>query len=268
MQTRVPTGFEDMVAPMRAAHQRIIEALGEDAPVRVNPDVQGQGHESGVAAARAYPIQGILKYHGITDWDWRIAYMPSISVNNDAAYTVTWVEFDPVLTDDRVTIGGQEAQGRERERVRRVLDVVRDLAGVRSRARVASRNVVRASKTGKGLGTSASASAALATAALAAVLGERAIDDRYLLSCVARLLAGSGGRSAAGGVALWLSYPGIAHRDSYSVRLDTAGELDDVRLITVPVDSRLGLKTEAAHEDAPHSSLFKCWMLGRCKEVL
>jgi diphosphomevalonate decarboxylase len=266
METRVPVGFEDMVAPMRAAHQRIVEALGEGPATQGSLDISGCA--AGVAAARAYPIQGILKYHGMADWEWRTAYMPSISVNNDAACTVTLVEFDTKLDEDRVTIGGQEAVGRERQRVQRVLDAVRELAHVPSRAWVVSRNIVRASKVGKGLGTSASASAALAAAALAAACGDEVAGDRRLLSCVARLLAGSGGRSAAGGVALWLSYPGIAHEESYSVRLDAAGEMDDVRLITVPVDSRLGLKTEAAHDDAPQSSLFKCWMQGRCDEVL
>jgi len=88
------------------------------------------------------------------------------------------------------------------------------------------------------------------------------------MSCIARLLAGSGCRAAAGGLALWLSYPGIAHQDSFAVRLDAEGQLADVRLITVPIDSRVGLQTEQAHHDAPQSSFFKAWMLSRGEEII
>ncbi|MGQ9814538.1 MAG: GHMP kinase, partial [Candidatus Roseilinea sp.] len=135
-------------------------------------------------------------------------------------------------------------------------------------ARVTSKNVARGGKIGKGLGTSASGSAALAMAAVAAALGPEATANTRFVSSVARLLAGSGCRSATGGVSLWLSYPGIAHEDSFAVRLDNRNQLGEMRLITVPIDSRIGLKTEAAHADAPNSPFFKCWMLNRRAEVL
>ena len=38
---------------------------------------------SGSATAKAYTMQGILKYHGLADPQWRTAFMPSISVNNE-----------------------------------------------------------------------------------------------------------------------------------------------------------------------------------------
>jgi diphosphomevalonate decarboxylase len=237
--TAIPAGFADLVPAMAADHQRLLAALAAAGLAVPDYPVRLPGRERGAAAARAYPIQGILKYHGMADWHWRPAYLPSIAVCNDAAYSLTLVEFDPDLADDQVFIGGQTAVGRERERVQRTLNAVRDLCGVGSPARVTSRNVVRASKTGKGLGTSASASAALAMAALAAAAGPQAAANTRLLTCLARLLAGSGGRSAAGGIALWLSYPGIPQEESYSVRLDGAGQMDDLRLLTVPLDSRL-----------------------------
>ena len=88
------------------------------------------------------------------------------------------------------------------------------------------------------------------------------------MSAFARLLAGFGCRSATGGVSVWLSYPGISHEDSYAVRLDAREQLKDVALITVPIDSRLGLKTEQAHVDAPLSPWFKNWMAERGELVL
>lgn len=269
MQTSIPDDCQDMVAPMQAAHQHLLEMLAaQGLRVEDYPDWQGQGQPAGTAASRAYPIQGVLKYHGMADWQWRTAYLPSISVNNDAAYTLTRVEFDPAQREDAVIINGQVATGRDLVRVQQCLDAVRRYAGITSGARVWSRNVSRTTTTGKGLGTSASASAALAAAALAATFGPRAIENRRFLSTMARLLAGSGCRSAVGGISLWLSYPGIAHEDSFAIRLDTHNQLADLRLITVPINSRIGLKTEQAHEDAPHSAFYKPWMANRLAETL
>ncbi len=106
------------------------------------------------------------------------------------------LEFDPDLEQDTAMIGGAPADGRELERVRQTLDAVRREARIDSRARVVSKNVARAGRTGKGLGTSASGSAALAAAAVAAALGPRAAGNPRFVSCMARLLAGFRGRYA------------------------------------------------------------------------
>jgi diphosphomevalonate decarboxylase len=267
--TQIPKGFEEIAATMRAANGDILAALHkhgiafEDYPTFTQP-----GNPSGAAAAKAHPMQGILKYHGLADWDWRTAYLPSISVNNDMAYSLTLVEFDPDLKEDSLMLGGQPATPREVERVSQSLNAVRNIARIGSKARVVSNNVVRGGKAGKGLGTSASGSAALATAALAAAFGLDGVRNRRFVTTMSRLLAGSGCRAASGGVSLWLSYPGIAHEDSFAVRLDNHEQLKDMRLITVPLDSRLGLKTELAHVEAPKSPLFKTWMLHRRNEIL
>ena len=128
--------------------------------------------------------------------------------------------------------------------------------------------LLRAANPAAGLGTSASGSAALACAAIAAAFGPQlAANERYL-TAMARLLAGSGCRSAAGGVALWLSYPGVPHEDSFALRLDRNNQLAGMRLLTIPLDSRIGLKTEQLHEDAPRSALIEPWMRGRRVEIL
>lgn len=254
---------------MRAAHERILAALRDHAiDLADYPAALPPANPEGRAAARAYPMQGVLKYHGMSDWQRRIAFLPSISVNNSAAHTTTYVAFDPDLPADTATIGGKPAQPRELERISQILDAVRELAGVRSPARVISRNVLRTRVAGKGLGTSASGAAALAAAAVGALFGPALAANTRFLSCQARLLAGSGCRSAAGGLALWLSYPGISHEESCAVRLDGQGQLADLALVTVPIDSRVGMKTEMAHHDAPASALFRCWMLSRADEIL
>jgi phosphomevalonate decarboxylase len=269
VSTFIPPDFADLAAPMAADSAAILASLRERGlAIEDYPDLQGRGRPEGIAAARAFPMQGVLKYHGMSDWEWRIAYLPSVSLCNDAGATLTLVEFSPDLAADTVTIGGAVASGRDHERVVQSLDVIRRLAGVASRARVVSRNSVRASRFGKGLGTSASASAALALAAIGALFGPEAATNTRFVSSMARLLAGSGCRSASGGMSLWLSYPGIPHEQSFAVRLDRAGELGGVSLVTVPIDSRVGLKTEEAHRDAPHSSFFRSWMASRREEVL
>lgn len=267
--TTIPDGFADIVPAMAAAHQRILAALAtHGVQVAPYPTSLPPANERGAAAARAYPMQGVLKYHGLADWSRRIAYLPSISLNNDAAHTVTMVEFDPALGADEATIGGAPAQGRELERIGQILDAVRGLSGTRAAARVTTRNVLKSRVAGKGLGTSAAGAAALAAAAVGALYGPDLVANTRFLSCLARLLAGSGCRAAAGGLALWLSYPGLAHEESFAARLDGEGQLDDVRLVTLPIDSRVGLKTEQAHHDAPRSSFFKAWMLSRGDEIL
>lgn len=269
MRTTVPDNFADTVPAMRAAHERILAAL-DAAGIAVAPFPASlpAPNERGRAAARAHPMQGVLKYHGLADWTYRTAFLPSISLNNDAAHTVTLVEFDPRLSADEARFGDRPARGRELERIVQILDAVRALGDARAPARVTTRNVFKASVAGKGLGTSAAGAAALAAAAIGALYGPALVANTRFLSCIARLLAGSGCRAAAGGLALWLSYPGIAHQDSFAVRLDAEGQLADVRLITVPIDSRVGLQTEQAHHDAPHSSFFKAWMLSRGEEII
>lgn len=254
---------------MAAAHTRILAALADHAiAVPAYPTHMPAPNPRGRAAARAYPMQGVLKYHGLADWQARIAYLPSISVNNDAAQTVTVVEFDPALAADTAHFDGKPAQGRELERIVQTLDAVRGVTGARVAARVTTRNLLKSRVAGKGLGTSASGSAALAAAAVGALYGPELVANTRFLSTLARLLAGSGCRAAAGGLALWLSYPGLAHEDSFAVRLDGLAQLDMMRLITVPIDSRVGLKTEQAHHDAPRSSFFTAWMLSRGDEII
>jgi phosphomevalonate decarboxylase len=267
--TIIPADYADTVGPMEAAHVAILKAIADHGiAFDAYPNDLPQGNPHGKAAARAHPMQGVLKYHGMTDWDWRIAYLPSISVSNDAGYTLTSVAFDPDLAEDQVTIGGKEAKGRDFDRVVQSLNVVRKIARLETKARVVSHNRIRAETTGKGLGTSASASAALALAAVAAAFGPEIAANKRFVSSLSRLLAGSGCRSATGGLSLWLSYPGIAHEDSFAVRLDKPGQFDELSLITVPINSRIQLKTEEAHRDAPESSLFRSWMLSRGDEIV
>jgi len=261
--TKIPAEFKGISGEIKRDADLILDRVLKNRSIEDFPKVAKRAELSGSGAAVAYPIQGVLKYHGMPDWDFRTAFMPSVSLNNDAAKSVTTVEFDKSLNHDHAIINGKTAEGRDLERVKQTLDMIRSLTGAKTFAKVESKNIVRASKTGKGLGTSASGSAALALAAIHASLGEEYSTNNRFVTVVSRFLAGSGCRSAAGGLAYWHSYPGIKHEDSFALRLDTKGELKDVSLVTVPVDSRIGLKTEQAHQDAPNSPFFRDWLLKR-----
>ena len=262
-------GLIDIIPQMQAGNAAILAALADHGySVADYPVALPKPRANSAAAARAYPMQGILKYHGLADWQTRIAYLPSISLNSDAAHTITVVEFDPGLANDDIWMGGEPAVGRERERVVQTLDALRGIAGVSWQARVQTKNFFRAKVAGKGLGSSASGSAALAVAAIGALFGSELVANHRFVSCIARLLAGSGCRAAVGGIALWLSHEGMHHEDSFAIRLDRPGSFAHAALTTVPIPSRIGLKTEQAHHDAPDSTLFGSWMASRSAEVV
>ena len=269
VSTSIPSGFADYASVMKKTDKDIrslLDSHGIKIPHRFSNHWKHNG--SGNAVAKAYVMQGILKYHGLADPQWRTAFMPSISVNNDAAYTITCVDFNQEVEHDNLHINGEPIYGNKLNRVVTVLDFVRKLAGNSNRATVRSKNVVKGGSNGKGLGTSASAGAALATAAIAAMLGTEAVNDLRLVSCTARLLSGSACRSAVGGLALWLSYPGIAHEDCFAVRLDADNQLDDLCLLTIPIESSIGLKTDQAHRTAPHSPFFRNWIENRSQDTI
>ena len=97
------------------------------------------------ATARAHPIQGLVKYHGMRDPELRLPYHDSISVCTAPTNTTTTVEW---LTDvdaeggaqDTYLIDGEEVEGRAAERIAMVVDHVRELAGFDHAVRFESEN--------------------------------------------------------------------------------------------------------------------------------
>ena len=269
VRTFIPPGYDEYSSNMKNVVKDILSLLDRNnipTPQPISKSYKPNGN--GSAASKAYAMQGVLKYHGLADSEWRTAYMPSISVNNDAAYTITHVDFSGTTAQDNLHINGKPIYGNKLNRVVKILDFVRQLAGSNSRATVRSKNVVKGGGHGKGLGTSAAAGAALAKAAIAALLGRETSNDLRLVSSTARLLSGSACRSAVGGLALWLSYPGIAHDDCFAIRIDNENQLDDMCLITVPIESRIGLVTDQAHKTAVHSPFFRNWIENRAQETM
>ena len=196
-------------------------------------------------SARAYVIQGLVKYHGLKNARLRIPFHDSISVCMKSLDTVTTVETVNSLRRDSIRINGTVPTRGEEARARVVIDKLRDLADEKTRVRVESRN---ANVKGKGLGFSASGFAALGLATSKA-LG-LSLEPREL-SEVVRLGAGSAARSLVGGFSIW-----YANRNgrSYAEQLASASSIR-LRTLIVPIPSKI--KTDRAHAEVLTSPFFK-----------
>ncbi len=197
------------------------------------------------ASAVAHPIQGLVKYHGLRDPKLRIPFHDSISVCTAPLETWTTVSFEEDAPTDMLELNGKLLEGRALERASHVLDAVRAIASVDTRARIVSRNDF---PTNVGLGASASAFAAGALAA-AGALG---LDlEEPQLSAIARLGAGSASRAVSGGFSLW--HTGTDHETSFAERLDEG----DLEMGIVAVVVKALKLTEDFHKEVVGSPFFK-----------
>ncbi|QCJ48160.1 phosphomevalonate decarboxylase MvaD [Haloprofundus sp. MHR1] len=201
------------------------------------------------ATARAHPIQGLVKYHGMRDPELRLPYHDSISVCTAPSNTTTTVEFDPDADEDAFLIDGEEVEGRGAERIQAVVDHVRDLADVDHAVRFESENNFPANV---GFGSSSSGFAAAAMA-----LSEAAGLDltRPEISTIARRGSSSAARAVTG--AFSHLYTGLNDDDCLSRRIDTELE-DELRIVAGLVPAYK--ETEQAHEEAAESHMFQARM--------
>lgn len=147
------------------------------------------------ATAIAHPNIALIKYWGKREGDGNLPAVGSLSITLAGMSSRTTVEFDTGRGEDALVLNGREDPATLRK-VSACLDILRERAGVRTRALVQSDNDF---PTGAGLASSASGFAALVTAA-AAALELRVPGDA--LADVARLGSGSAPRSLFGGFAL------------------------------------------------------------------
>jgi hypothetical protein len=115
------------------------------------------------AQAIAHTMEGLVKYHGLRDWDLRIPYHDSISVNLQAFTATTEVRFGNFGRDEAY-IDGKPVTGRELERILTVINYIRRLAGIEDNFFMSSQNSIPKGAV-KGLGFSSAGGAALAAAA-------------------------------------------------------------------------------------------------------
>jgi len=199
------------------------------------------------ATAKAHPIQGLVKYHGMRDTDARYPYHDSISVCTAPSHTKTTVEFQSDAAEDTYVIDGEEVTGRGAERVSQVVDEARQRAGIDDPVRVESENSFPSNI---GLGSSASGFAALAVALTEAAGMDLSLPD---VSTIARRGSASAARAVTGGYSDLRT--GLNDDDCRSHRIDAAENLEeDVRIVVGKVPAYK--ETEAAHEEAEASHMF------------
>ncbi len=194
--------------------------------------------------ARANVNVALVKYWGKRDPTLNLPATGSLSLTLDRLGTEARVVFGGGERD-WIEIDGAPAAEPEAERVRGFLDVVRERAGRRERARVVTRSTV---PRGAGLASSASAFAALA---LAASRAAGLVLDPAALSALARRGSGSAARSVFGGFVEWRRGERPDGSDSVAEPV-LAEDAWDVRVVVAvtstqakPVSSREGMARAA-----------------------
>ena len=193
--------------------------------------------------AVAYTMQALVKYHGLKDWDLRLPYHDSISVNTTSMKT------EASITDTKK--GGVYIEGKANESATSRLSAVVSRLSPTARVsdfRIDSRNIP--SGRAKGIGYSSSAGAALTLLCNRLLVGDR--PDMKALSRTARLFAASASRSLVGGFSRL--YAGEDDETTYSERFADARDID-LRMVIVPLPSKV--RTEDAHREVLTSPFFK-----------
>ena len=193
--------------------------------------------------AVAYTMQALVKYHGLKDWELRLPYHDSISVNTTSMKT------EAAITDARK--GGVFIEGKPNESANSRLQAVvarLDPSAKVSQFRVDSRNVP--SGKAKGIGYSSSAGAALTLLCNRLLVGGE--PDLVELSKTARVFAASASRSLVGGFSRL--YAGKDDDSTYSERFADASDMD-LRMVIIPLPSRV--RTEDAHREVLTSPFLK-----------
>jgi len=201
-------------------------------------------------------MQALVKYHGLKDWQLRLPYHDSISVNTTSMKT------EAEITDQKK--GGVFVDGKPNQSANaRLQQVVAALNPTKKvgEIRIDSRNLPPGKA--KGIGYSSSAGAALTLLCNRLLVGEEA--DLTALSRTARLFAASASRSLVGGFSRL--YAGKDDDSTYSKKFADSRDMD-LRMVIVPLPSRV--KTEDAHREVPTSPFFKARIESaqrRCEEM-
>jgi len=201
-------------------------------------------------------MQALVKYHGLKDWNLRLPYHDSISVNT------TCMKTEAEITDGGR--GGVYIEGKSSESASSRLEPVLaklDPSARPSGFRIESRNVP--SGKAKGIGYSSSAGAALTLLCYRLLVGSK--PDLKELSKVARLFAASASRSLVGGFSRL--YVGKDHDSTYAEKFADSKDMD-LRMVIVPLQSKI--RTEDAHRDVLTSPFFKARVESaqkRCDEM-
>jgi len=205
------------------------------------------------ASAKAHANIALVKYWGRSDKDLNIPFNDSVSMTKYgeekgaqlASYTT--IDFSSDYKHDTALIGKKLTEGREFERVLKVVNPLRKMAGTEKKFRMDSKNDF---PTAAGLASSAAGFAALAIAASEALeLGLTKCE----MSTYARLGSGSAARSVHGGFVYW--HKGVSHETSYAEQICGPDEFAMKAVIAIVSEKSKDVSSDAGHETAG-TSLF------------
>ena len=199
------------------------------------------------ATAQAHPNIAFIKYWGNRDNALRLPMNGSLSMNLDGLSTRTTVSFQPSLPYDELIINGHEVAGAGRDRVSYILDLIRDMAGIRERAEVMTGNNF---PSGAGIASSASAFAALALAGSKAA-GLNLSEPE--LSRLARRGSGSASRSIPSGFVEW--QVGTTDEDSFAFSIAEPDHWKLADCVAIVSASHKKTGSTEGHAIAPTSPL-------------
>jgi diphosphomevalonate decarboxylase len=184
------------------------------------------------ATAQAHSNIALTKYWGKRDAKWMLPNNGSVSMTLDKFFTVTTVEFDSKYSQDEFWLGGQKfMEGEEAKEVFGHLDLIREMAKIKTKAKVMSENNF---PTAAGLASSASGLAALSMAGAKAAglnLGKKE------LSILARRGSGSAARSIEAGFVEWTRGVDPEGKDSYGKQIAAPEHWPEFRMIVNIVKS-------------------------------
>lgn len=209
--------------------------------------------------AKAPANIAFIKYWGKKDEKLRIPANSSISMNLSEAYTITSVEFNRKFKTDQLFWNRLKAADDEASRVSKHLDLIRDRAGIRLKARVISQNNF---PKGAGIASSASGFAALTVAAAGAAglnLSERE------LTILARIGSGSACRSIPDGFVEWQE--GRKSDDSYAHSLFKPEYWKICDLIAVVGENNKKVSSTEGHAIAESSPFYGARIAGMKDKV-
>lgn len=199
------------------------------------------------ATAVAHPNIAFIKYWGNRDDSLRLPANGSISMNLAELATRTSIHFDPLYKTDMLFINSQAAQPAQVRRISDFLNIVRQMAGIQTFARIESENNFPA---GSGIASSASAFSALALAACTAA-GLSLSESEH--SRLARRGSGSASRSIPSGFVEW--FAGSDDASSFAQTIATSNYWDLVDLVAVLDSSHKKTGSTEGHGLAPTSPL-------------
>ncbi|MBO1088492.1 diphosphomevalonate decarboxylase [Enterococcus hirae] len=204
--------------------------------------------------ARAYTNIALIKYWGKKNESLILPMNNSLSLTLDAFYTETEVSFSEAYTEDQFYLDNQLQDEKATKKISTFLDIVREKAGTKKKAKVISQNFV---PTAAGLASSASGLAALAGACNEAL--KLGLDDQAL-SRLARRGSGSACRSIFGGFVEWEK--GHDDQSSYAHPISSDGFEDHLAMVFLLLNEQ---KKDVSSRDGMRrtvetSSFYQGWL--------